>query len=101
MNLQWLLTALGIMVGTYVVRAVPFWIPSISDVSPFLRRFLRIVPAAALGALIAPDAYGTVSAGLTTIIIVTSVALTFRGLQLTVVVAIAIVATWAGVSLGF
>ncbi|MFP4210946.1 MAG: AzlD domain-containing protein [Alkalispirochaeta sp.] len=101
MNLQWLLTALGIMVGTYIVRAIPFWIPSISGVSPFLQRFLRIVPAAALGALIAPDAYGTVSAGLTTIVIAGSIALTLRGIQLTVVVTIAIVTTWVGVSLGF
>jgi len=99
MNTKWILTALGLLVGTYTVRALPFWVPDISSVSPRIRRFLEIVPAAALGALIAPDAFGAVSAGLTVAVLGVTVLLTLRGMNLTVVVLVAIGLTWVGITL--
>ncbi len=99
MNPRWILTAVALLAGTYVVRALPFWAPDMSSVSPRIRRFLEIVPAAALGALIAPDAFGTVSIYLTVAVLAVTVLLTLRGINVTVVVLIAIVGTWAGVTL--
>jgi branched-subunit amino acid transport protein len=97
-NPRWILTALALLTGTYIVRALPFWAPDMSSVSPRIRRFLEVVPAAALGALIAPDAFGTVSVYLTAAILAVTVLLTLRGINLTVVVLIAIAGTWAGVT---
>lgn len=98
MNPTWILTALGLLVGTYLVRALPFWAPGVSSVSPRIRRFLEFVPAAALGALIVPDAFDAVSVWLTVVVLGVTVVLTLRGVNLTLVVLAAIGLTWLGVS---
>ncbi len=93
-NTTWILIAAGIFVGTYVVRALPFWMSGTTAVSPRFKRFLDVVPAAALGALIAPDAFAVLSVPLTLGILSFAGLLTFRGVNVTVVVAVSIFLTW-------
>lgn len=100
MNVMWILSAVGILVGTYTVRVLPFWFGDFSRLSPRVRRFLEVVPPAALGALIAPDAFLGVSPIIAGTVVITSVVLGLRGVGITIVVAIAIGLTWIGITLG-
>lgn len=96
---DWLLIVLGLLVGTYVVRAIPFWFSGIDRLSPRIHRFLELVPAAALGALIIPDVLFQATPAVAIATPVVAFALTLRGFNLTVVVLISIVASWAGLAL--
>ena len=100
MNVAWILVAAGLLVGTYIVRAIPFWIPDLSRLPPAVRRFLEMVPPAALGALIIPDAFSSVPIPVAVGVVGLSVGLSLRGVQLTVVVGAAILVTWGAIVLG-
>lgn len=100
MNGAWILMATGLLVGTYLVRAIPFWLPDLSGLPPAVRRFLGMVPPAALGALIIPDAFASVPIPVAVGVVGLSVGLTLRGVQLTVVVGVAILVTWGAIVLG-
>jgi branched-subunit amino acid transport protein len=56
LHIDWLIAVVGLLVGTYAVRALPFWFSGIERLPWGVHRFLELVPAAALGALIVPDA---------------------------------------------
>lgn len=58
----WFAALGGMMLVTYSVRLLPFLVPTMDNLPPTVRRGLRYVPPAALGALIFPDAL-TASAG--------------------------------------
>ena len=45
---------LGAAAATYLPRAIPFWLSFPEHLPPFLERFLKSMPVAALGALIFP-----------------------------------------------
>lgn len=45
---------IGTAAATQLSRQLPFFLPWLDSVSPFFRRFLRVMPAAALGALLLP-----------------------------------------------
>lgn len=100
MNTWWIMTAVGLFVGTYTVRLLPFRISGIAELPPPIRRFLHAVPAAALGALIAPDAFTHVHPILAALVVALSLILAGRGVRLIIVVAVAIVVTWLGVVFG-
>lgn len=96
---DWLLVVVGLSVGTYAVRALPFWFSGFDRLPKPIHRFLELVPAAALGALIIPDvltqAAPVVAIGAPLI----AFALTLRGFNLTVVVVVSILSAWAGLVL--
>ena len=96
MTLKWISVAIGLLVGTYVVRAIPFWFSGIRRLPPRVQRFLDMVPGAALGALIVPDAFNIVSVPLAVTVLTLTFVLRFRGGNTTVVVLVAIAITWVG-----
>ena len=100
MNTAWVVTAAGLLVGTYLIRAIPFWIPDLSGLPPPVHRFLGMVPPAALGALIIPDAAASVPVPVAFGVVALSVGMTLRGVKLTVVVAVAILVTWGALFIG-
>ncbi len=51
---------LGMMAVTYIPRVVPFMLLRDLKLPVFLRRFLRVLPACALGALLVPDVFTSI-----------------------------------------
>lgn len=60
MTAYWLWMILIMFVATYPVRLMPFLTPVVRDLPEALHRMLRFVAPAALGALIIPDAFGSI-----------------------------------------
>ncbi|MEX2443873.1 MAG: AzlD domain-containing protein [Alkalispirochaeta sp.] len=96
---DWLLVVVGLLVGTYVVRAIPFWFSGIDRLPAPVHRFLELVPAAALGALIIPDVLFQATPVVAISAPVLAFVLTMRGFNLTVVVIVSILSAWAGLAL--
>lgn len=98
-HLDWLLVVGGLFLGTYAGRVMPFWFSGFDRLPAPLHRFLELVPAAALGALIIPDvllqATPVVAIGAPVIAFL----LTLRGFNLTVVVIVSIFSAWTGLVL--
>lgn len=84
------------MVGTYAVRALPFWFSGIERLPRGIHRFLELVPAAALGALILPDALLQAAPVVAIGTPLLAFFLTLRGFNLTVVVVASILVAWGG-----
>lgn len=99
MTFFWIATCLALMAGTYLGRALPFWFPWIETLPAPVKRFLDVVPAAALGALILPDAFIGAPAGIAVAVVVLSLVLTLRGVSITTVVILTIALAWAGLTL--
>lgn len=99
MTRDWLLISLGLLAGTYLVRALPFWFSGIESLPAPIQRFLRVVPAAALGALIFPDAFIGFPAVIAAGVVVLAFLLTLRRVGLTVVVILTIALAWASIGL--
>lgn len=57
MNIIWLFVLIGMMAVTYSVRLLPFLVSQFDSLPLGVRRFLRYIPPAALGALIFPDSF--------------------------------------------
>jgi branched-subunit amino acid transport protein len=80
---------LGMMAVTYVPRMVPFLLLRDLKLPVFVRRFLRVLPACALGALLVPDVItsipGSPLAALVGAAISGAVSLTKGGLLLSVI----------------
>ena len=53
----WVAVLLGMFAVTYSVRLIPFLLRDPSRLPALLKRVLAVVPAAALGALVVPDAF--------------------------------------------
>jgi branched-subunit amino acid transport protein len=98
-HIDWLLVVVGLLIGTYAVRAIPFWFSGIDRLPRPLHRFLELVPAAALGALIIPDVLMQATPVVAIATPVVAFALTLRGFNLTVVVIVSILAAWTGLTL--
>ncbi len=99
MTPAWILICLGLLAGTFLARVLPFWVPRIETLPPRLRRFLDAVPAAALGALLLPDAFvGTVPV-IAAAVVGTAFILTLRGSGITVVVVVSIALAWIGLNM--
>ena len=99
MTLFWIVTCLALMAGTYLGRVLPFWFPGIETLPAPVKRFLDVVPAAALGALIVPDALIGAPVGIATVVVVLSLVLTLRGVSITTVVIVTIALAWVGLGL--
>ncbi len=99
LHLEWLLIVAGLFLGTYTVRALPFWFSGIDRLPPRVQRFLELVPAAALGALIVPDTLAQAPPAIAVATPLVAFVLTLRGLNLTAVVAISILLAWGGLAL--
>jgi branched-subunit amino acid transport protein len=95
-HLDWLIAVVGLLVGTYAVRALPFWFSGIERLPRGVHRFLELVPAAALGALIVPDAMLQAAPVVAIGIPLLAFILTLRGFNLTVVVVASILVAWGG-----
>lgn len=54
MSARILLIILASAAATYLPRVIPFILPFPERIPPFIARFLRVMPVAALGALIFP-----------------------------------------------
>jgi branched-subunit amino acid transport protein len=54
LNFDILIIVLASSAGTYAARVIPFFISALDRLPPFFKRFLRVMPVAALGALIFP-----------------------------------------------
>lgn len=96
---DWLLVVVGLFLGTYAVRALPFWFSGIDRLPKPIHRFLELVPAAALGALIIPDVLFQATPLVAVAAPVVAFVLTLRGFNLTVVVVVSILSAWAGLIL--
>lgn len=96
---DWLLAVVGVALGTYAVRALPFWFSGFDRLPRPIHRFLELVPAAALGALIIPDVLMQVTPMVAIGAPLIAFALTLRGLNLTVVVVVSILSAWVGLIL--
>ncbi|OEH92419.1 AzlD domain-containing protein [Bacillus solimangrovi] len=57
MDLNILLTILGMAIVTYIPRALPFLAFDVNNLNPFVKGVLQNVPYAALGALIVPGVF--------------------------------------------
>ena len=98
-HVDWLIVIVGLTVGTYLIRALPFWVPGMERLPGPLRRFLEFIPAAALGALIIPDAFIGSPGAVAALSVVSAFALSLRGFNLTVVVLVSILLAWLGLVL--
>lgn len=98
-RVDWLVVIVGLTIGTYLIRVMPFWFSGMKRLPDALRRFLTFVPAAALGALIIPDAFIGSPGAIAALSIVSAFALSLRGFNLTVVVIISILLAWSGLFL--
>lgn len=98
-TLRWLFVLLGLFLGTYIVRAVPFWWEKIDSLPPRLTRFLELVPAAAIGALIFPDVLALSELWLALATVGVAFVLALAGLQLTLVVLVTVLGAWAALGL--
>ncbi len=98
-HLDWLLVVVGLFLGTYAVRALPFWFSGFDQLPAPVHRFLELVPAAALGALIVPDVLLQTTPIVAIGAPVIAFVLTLRGFNLTVVVIVSILSGWLGLSL--
>lgn len=98
-TINWLVVLLGLLVGTYLVRVIPFWWDGIDRLPAPLERFLGLVSAAALGALIFPDVFAASEAWLALATVGLSFALALFGMQLTLVVLITVLGAWAALGL--
>lgn len=96
---DWLLVVVGLLIGTYAVRALPFWFSGFDRLPRPIHRFLELVPAAALGALIVPDVLFQATPAVAVTAPVVAFLLTLRGFNLTVVVIVSILSAWAGLVL--
>ena len=80
---------LGMMVVTYLPRVAPFILLRDLKLPAFLHRFLKVLPACALGALLIPDAITSIPespmAALVGAAVAGAVSLTKGGLLLSVV----------------
>lgn len=93
-NSVWFFVIVGLMVVTWVGRALPFWFTRFDALPPRLQRFLSLVPAAAMGALIVPDAFLGGSLVVPGVAIATAAALALAGRSLIEVVVAAISVAW-------
>lgn len=96
---DWLIAVVGLSLLTYLIRALPFWFSGIHRLPPTVHRFLKLVPAAALGALILPDAFLHTTPIVAAAAVVAAFLLTLRGFNLTVVVIASLVLAWLGIAL--
>lgn len=99
MTPQWLIVCAGLTAGTYLVRVLPFWFPWIDSLPVPVKRFLDAVPAAALGALLFPDALIGTPAIVAIIVVMGAFYLTIRGVSITVVVLVTIGFAWTALSM--
>lgn len=95
----WLLVCAALMGGTYLVRALPFWFPWIESLPVSVRRFLDAVPAAALGALILPDALVGTPPLIAGAVVVIAFLMALRGAGITMIVAVTVTLAWIGITL--
>jgi branched-subunit amino acid transport protein len=95
----WLAICLGLLAGTYLARGLPFWFPWIDTLPVAVKRFLDVVPAAALGALILPDALIGTSPVVAVPVVIVAFGLAMRGASITVVVLVTIALAWMGLGL--
>ena len=95
----WVVICVALMAGTYLVRALPFWFPRIDSLPAGFKRFLDGVPAAALGALILPDALTGAPPIIALTVVTVAFALALRGTGITVIVLAAIAIAWSGLTL--
>lgn len=99
-TINWLLVLLGLFLGTYLVRAIPFWWNRLDALPGPLQRFLELVPAAAIGALIFPDVFFVSELWIAIGTVAAAFFLTVAGLQLTLVVLLTVLGAWAALGLG-
>lgn len=94
LRIEMVVLILGTAAATQISRQLPFFLPWLDNVSPFLRRFLRVMPAAALGALLLPGLLIQFSAapvaGVVAVAAAALVAWRWGGLILPVLVSIAV-----------
>ena len=91
---EWIVVCVGLMIGTYLIRALPFLSTRLHDLPRGMERFLFYVPPAALAALVFPDALHTHP--LTAAIAVgAAFALTLRGVSLTTTIVVVVAGGWA------
>lgn len=80
---------IGMMLVTYIPRMVPLVFLRNLKLSPYLTRVLRFLPACALGALIAPDAFSAVEqaplVGVAAVVVAAVASLVTKGLLIAVV----------------
>ncbi|SIQ16206.1 Uncharacterized membrane protein [Alkalispirochaeta americana] len=98
-TLPWILVCLGIFLGTYLGRALPFWFSRMESLPEGVKRFLEVVPAAALGALLFPDSFLGSPAVIAAAVVSLAFLLTLRGVGLTLVVLLTISLAWGGFAL--
>ena len=96
---DWLLAVVGVDLGTYAVRALPFWFSGFDRLPRPIHRFLELVPAAALGALIIPDVLMQVTPMVAIGAPLIAFALALRGLSVAVVVVVSRLSAWVGLIL--
>lgn len=99
MTTLWLAICAGLLVGTYLARVLPFWFPWIDTLPAAVKRFLEVVPAAALGALILPDVLIGTPPVVAIPVVTAAFGLALRGASITVVVLVTIVLAWIGMGL--
>lgn len=95
----WVIICVALMAGTYLVRALPFWFPRIDSLPAALKRFLEGVPAAALGALILPDAFLGAPPVIALAVVVVAFILALRGTGITAIILISLLLAWSGLTL--
>lgn len=96
LTLPWIFVCLGLFFGTYLGRALPFWFSRMESLPEPVARFLEVVPAAALGALLFPDSLLGSPPLIAATVVTLAFVLTLRGLGLTLVVLITIGLAWGG-----
>ncbi len=100
MTSSWILILMGLFLGTYLVRATPFWWDGLKRAPPKIQWILEIIPAAALGALIFPDVMLGGRSAIALGVVGVSFVLSLRGAPLTIVVLISVLGAWAALGFG-
>ncbi len=90
----WLILSLGLMAGTWLLRGLPFFTTLLDRLPRRGEQFLRMVPAAALGALVFPDSLTAAPTPVVVGALVMTVLLTVRRMSLTVTVLAVVLSTW-------
>ena len=89
-----LLLILGMVVVTYLPRMIPIALLSDLELPEYLRRFLSMLPAAALGALIIPGVADAIPdhswIGIASVGVAAAVSVGKGGMMLSVLVAVAV-----------
>lgn len=96
---QWLLLSLGLMAGTWILRALPFFTSALDRLPPRAQRFLSVVPAAALGALVIPDSFSAAPLPIVTAALVLAFVMTVKRVPLTITVLTVVLLAWLALAI--